>query len=389
MDRLPIAARADWKSQAQGLGFQFHTIDGETYWDESAYYAFSLRQIEDDLEQPSQDLHDMAMALVGEVVESEELLGKLHIPSLYWDWIAASWREGAPHLYGRLDLAYDGRGPAKLYELNYDTPTSLYESAYFQWLWLEQQVAAKVLPAGADQYNSIQEALCETFATLAMQQRIGKRVHFAAVRDSVEDQATVLYLRDCANQVGVDTAMVAVEDIGLSAEGWFTDHDDNVIQTLFKLYPLEFMMEEEFGPSLVSGRMQLLEPPWKAILSNKGVLPLLWERHRGHPNLLEAHFESNPRSELAPGFVRKPLFSREGANVEVATTTGQRFGTPGPYGDGPAIVQAYHPLPSFAGHYPLVGSWIVADRASGIGMREDATLITQDTSRFVPHAIID
>ena len=290
-------------------------------------------------------------------------------------------------MYGRLDLAR-GHGPAKLYELNYDTPTSLYESAYFQWLWLEQQITAKALPANADQYNSIQEALCETFATLALQQRIGKRVHFAAVRDSVEDQATVLYLRDCASQVGVDTAMVAVEDIGLSAEGWFTDGEDNVIQTLFKLYPLEFMMEEAFGPSLIANRMQLLEPAWKAILSNKGVLPLLWERHRGHPNLLEAHFEPSQYADLGAGFVRKPLFSREGANVDVVTAEGVRFGTPGPYGDGPAIVQAYHPLPCFEGNYPLVGSWIVADRASGIGMREDATLITQDTSRFVPHAII-
>ncbi|WP_210694125.1 glutathionylspermidine synthase family protein, partial [Pseudomonas protegens] len=27
-------------------------------------------------------------------------------------------------------------------------------------------------------------------------------------------------------------------------------------------------------------------PPWKAILSNKGALALLWERHAGHPNLL-------------------------------------------------------------------------------------------------------
>lgn len=370
------------------MGFQFHTIDGEPYWDESAYYAFTLRQIEDDLEQPSQDLHDMAMALVDEVVGSEELLTALHIPPHYWDWIAASWRSGEPHLYGRLDLAYDGKGPAKLYELNYDTPTSLYESAYFQWLWLEQQIEAKALPAHADQYNSVQEALCETFATLALQQRIGKRVHFAAVRESIEDQATVLYLRDCANQVGIDTALVAVEDIGLSAEGWFTDRDDQVIQTLFKLYPLEFMMEEEFGPSLVANKMQLLEPPWKAVLSNKGILPLLWERHRGHPNLLEAYFESSQGAELAAGFVRKPLFSREGANVDVATLTGERFGTSGPYGNGPAIVQAYHPLSSFDGNYPLVGSWIVADRASGVGMREDTTLITQDTSRFVPHAIV-
>jgi len=389
LQRIPITPRPDWKEQAEKLGFRFHTIDLAAYWDESAYYAFTLRQIEDDLEQPSQQLHDMAMALVGEVVDSEELLTRLHIPPMYWDWIAASWRTGEPHLYGRLDLAYDGKGPAKLYELNYDTPTSLYESAYFQWLWLEQQIAAKALPAAADQYNSIQEALCETFAALAVQKRIGQRVHFAAVRDSVEDQATVLYLRDCANQAGVTTALVAVEDIGLSADGWFTDHDDNVIQTLFKLYPLEFMMEEEFGPSLIANRMQLLEPAWKSVLSNKGILPLLWERHRGHPNLLEAHFERGPGAELARGFVRKPLFSREGANVDVVTDAGEHFGTPGPYGGGPAIVQAYHPLPSFDGNYPLVGSWIVADRASGVGMREDTTLITQDTSRFMPHAIID
>jgi len=388
MQRIAIAPRADWKQQAERLGFQFHTIEGETYWDESAYYAFTMRQIEDELEQPSQAIHDMAMALVEEVVGSEELLSKLHIPPLYWEWIAASWRGGDAHLYGRIDLAYDGNGPAKLYELNYDTPTSLYESAYFQWLWLEQQVAAGALPAGADQYNSIQETLCETFATLARDKRIGERVHFAAVRDSVEDQATVLYLRDCAHQVGVDTALVAVEDIGLSAEGWFTDASDNVIQTLFKLYPLEFMMEEAFGPSLVADRMQLLEPPWKAILSNKGVLPLLWERHRNHPNLLEAHFDKTPGQPPARGFVRKPLFSREGANVEVMTNAGERIATTGPYGDGPAIMQAYHPLPCFDGNYPLVGSWIVADRATGLGMREDATLITQDTSRFVPHVIL-
>ena len=74
---------------------------------------------------------------------------------------------------------------------------------------------------------------------------------------------------------------MAIEDIGLSADGWFTDRDDNVIRTLFKLYPLEFMMVEEFGPKLHANTMQLIEPAWKAVLSNKGVLPLLWERHRG------------------------------------------------------------------------------------------------------------
>ncbi|WP_040153376.1 glutathionylspermidine synthase family protein, partial [Xanthomonas citri] len=162
MQRILIPERADWRTQAESLGFHFHTIDGEPYWDESAYYAFSLRQIEDDIEAPTQELHDMAMQLVDEVVGSEALMTRLAIPPFYWEWIANSWKARDPHLYGRMDLAYSGDGPAKLYELNYDTPTSLYESAYFQWLWLEQQIASGALPKGTDQYNLIQDLLCET-----------------------------------------------------------------------------------------------------------------------------------------------------------------------------------------------------------------------------------
>lgn len=387
MRRIAIAERPDWREQAASLGFHFHTIDGERYWDERAYYAFTLRQIEDDLEEPTRELHEMAMTLVDEVLRSEQLMQRLAIPEAYWDWIVGSWRQSQPHLYGRMDLAYDGHGPAKLYELNYDTPTSLYEAAYFQWLWLEQQIAAGLLPAEADQYNRIQELVCESLAGLARAQAIGKRLHFSAVKESAEDRATVSYLRDCAHQVGIDTAYVDIEDIGISAEGWFTDQDDQVIQTLFKLYPLEFMMEERFGPMLPSHKMQLVEPPWKAILSNKGILPLLWERHPGHPNLLPSRY-AEAGVETPAGWVRKPLFSREGANIDIVTAEGQTIHSPGPYASPLAILQAYHPLPGFDGNYPLVGSWVIADQPAGIGLREDATLITQDTSRFVPHAII-
>jgi len=388
MRRIAIAERADWRAQAEALGFHFHTIDGEPYWDESAYYAFSLRQIEDDIEAPTQDLHDMAMQLVDEVVRSEALLKRLAIPAFYWDWIADSWSRHDPHLYGRMDLAYDGNGPAKLYELNYDTPTSLYEAAYFQWLWLEQGAAAGALPPAADQYNRIQDLLCEALGTLAQQGAITPPMHFSAVRESIEDQATVRYLRDCAHQVGIATAEVAIEDIGRSAEGWFTDADDQVIRTLFKLYPLEFMMEERFGPALRERRMQLIEPAWKAVLSNKGILPLLWERHAGHPNLLPAFF-AEPGHALAPGWVRKPLLSREGANIELLSSRGEAASSPGPYADGAAILQAHHPLPVFEQRHALVGSWVVADQPAGLGMRDDDGPITRDTSRFVPHAIID
>src|SRR5436190_16363392 len=123
MRRLAIAERADWRETANRLGFRFHTIDGKPYWDEHAYYAFTLAQIENDLEEPTAELHAMAFGLVDEIVASQELMEQLAIPEPYRDWIAQSWRQRDPHLYGRMDLAYDGSGPAKLYELNYDTPT--------------------------------------------------------------------------------------------------------------------------------------------------------------------------------------------------------------------------------------------------------------------------
>jgi glutathionylspermidine synthase len=384
MRRVAITERGDWRAQAAECGFNFHTIDGAPYWDETAYYAFTLRQIEDDLEDPSAELHAMALDLVDEVVRDEAKLQQLAIPQPYWQWIADSWQQRQPHLYGRLDFAYDGSGPAKLYELNYDTPTSLFEASFFQWQWLEDQRAAQRLPAHADQFNALHEALVSRFGDIAP--ALPPPLMFAAVRGSNEDQGTVAYLRDCAAQAQLRGEFIAMEDLGLSEDGRFTNLDDVVIGTLFKLYPLEDLFGEDFGKALPGSGLQLLEPAWKAVLSNKGILPLLWERYRGHPNLLPAHFDDG--SPLQPGWVRKPLHSREGANVALHLADGSWQESEGPY-TGPCIVQAAHPLTAFDGHYPLVGSWVIGDSACGIGIREDDSRITRDSARFVPHAIID
>jgi glutathionylspermidine synthase len=386
MKRIAIAPRPDWQATAAQYGFCFHSIGGEPYWDESAYYAFTLDQIERDIEAPTGQLHEMAMALVGEILVSEDLLTQLAIPPQYWEWMAQSWRQRQPHLYGRMDLVYDGAGPAKLYELNYDTPTSIYEAAFFQWIWLEEQQQRGVLTHQADQYNQLQELLILAFATIG--KSLPRPFYFAAMRNSLEDQGTIEYLRDCAVQAGLPGQTIAIEDIGLSRQGSFTDLENQVIGSLFKLYPLEHLFADAYGAYLPNSGLQLIEPPWKAVLSNKGIMPLLWERHRGHPNLLPAYFDDAPREPLPAGWVRKPLFSREGANIEIALPDGGYISSPGRYAQGPAIRQAFHPLPRFEGGYPLIGSWVVGDTPAGIGIREDATLITRDTSRFMPHVIV-
>ena len=113
-------------------------------------------------------------------------------------------------LYGRFDLRYDGKGPAKLLEFNADTPTAAFETGVFQWKWLEDAIARKVLPENADQFNSLHERLIEGWKVIGK----GRLVHFAGVRETAEDAGTLAYIEDCARQAGLETKQIEMKDIG-------------------------------------------------------------------------------------------------------------------------------------------------------------------------------
>ncbi|KEI69618.1 glutathionylspermidine synthase family protein [Endozoicomonas elysicola] len=388
MLRITSAPRKDWTKLAESLGFRFHTIGGDAYWDESAYYQFTMKQIETDIEDPTAEIHQMCLHLVDRAVNSEQMMERLRIPEYFWDYVRESWLRQDAHLYGRMDFSYDGKSAAKFYEYNADTPTSLYESAFFQWLWLEQMIDEKKLPPDIDQFNIIQEMLIEALILLRKQKMGGELLYFSCSKDSEEDYGTVEYFRDCAVQAGLSTRFIHTEDIGVSSEGQFTDLDDMTIPGMFKLYPWEFMFEEAFGTYLPGSDTLFIEPPWKSILSNKGILPLLWQEFKGHPNLLPCYFEDDvPGEDLGNHYVKKPFFSREGANISVMEKGDRVLSVDGPYVDSGYILQKYSPLPEFAGNHTLVGSWVIADRPAGIGIREDNSVITKDSSRFVPHII--
>jgi len=83
MQRVPVAEREDWKATATEHGFQFHTIGGAPYWDERAYYRFTLKEIEDDLEDPSAEIEQMCFAVVERVAADEAIMARLGIPALF------------------------------------------------------------------------------------------------------------------------------------------------------------------------------------------------------------------------------------------------------------------------------------------------------------------
>lgn len=378
MERNNIKSpRKNWKSEMEAVGFTYHTIDGEKYWTEDSYYKFSKDQIEH-IYEVSKELSNMCFEAVQYVIDNN-LFDKLKLSPESAELIRRSWEKDDPTLYGRFDLGWDGVGDIKLFEYNADTPTSLMEASVAQHYW-----RLAYFPK-ADQYNGIHEALTDQFLYIKGRLPIASTLYFSCIGESEEDVRTVYYLHDVAKEAGLKVKYINISDIGHNGYA-FVDLDEQPIEHMFKLYPWEWMEHEDFAEFAFRDMKTWIEPIWKMVLSNKGILPILWEMYPNHPNLLEAYFDDGSKLRLKE-FVRKPIFSREGANIEMHTSTG-KLSSDGDYGEEGHIIQKLHMLPNFEGRYPVIGSWIVGDTACGIGIREDDTPITKNTSRFIPHIFI-
>lgn len=370
MQRHRCQPRAGWKAKVEEIGLTYHTHNDGPYWDESACYEFTAGEVTA-LEQAARTLHYLCIDAAEQVI-TRGWWDRLAVPAAAIPAILRSWERDDFSLYGRFDLAFDGRTAPKLLEYNADTPTALVEAAVAQWYWLQEARPA------ADQFNSIHERLIAAWRRWS-----GTTIHFSSVRDNPEDEQTVLYLRDTCTQAGVANRAIYVEDLGWdSAQRKFVDLDQVPITHCFKLYPWEWLWHEEFGPHLAHDAVQLIEPTWKMLLSNKGLLPILWELYPDHPNLLPAYETAAP---LAAGHVRKPKLSREGANVTWIEGGVAVEETGGDYGSDGWVFQAAADLPDFDGNHPVCGVWIVDHEPAGLGLREDTRRITGNLSRFVPH----
>jgi glutathionylspermidine synthase len=375
MERRTVRPREGWQAKVEALGLVWHTTaDGKPYWDEGTYYAFSRAEI-GEIETATAELYDLFLK-AGQAILDCGLLGRFGIPDYCHKAIRDMWNEEPPALnYGRFDLGYDGKGPPKLFEFNCDTPTSLLEAAVVQWDWKEE-----VFP-GLDQYNSLHDKLAAKWKDIAPS--FLDCVHFAHIADDAgEDTVTVAYMRDLAEQAGLETVPILMQDIGWDGSA-FADLEGRPMSAIYHLYPWEWLVNEEFGRNAVASLEDTawIEPIWKMMWSNKAVLPLLWEMFPDHPNLLPAAHEP-----LAGDYVRKPLLAREGANIEVRRGGATEASTGGDYGEEGFIYQALYALPGEGENRPVVGAWIVDGEPAGMGLREDG-LITGNTARFVPHVI--
>lgn len=341
MIRQSLTPRRDWQSRVEALGLIWHEGADRPYWDESACYRFTGVQI-DTIAQATGELYRLFLAAGEAVVSDPALLARFAIPPAFHDPIREAWEAEPPALnFGRFDLGYDGTGEPRLFEFNCDTPTSLLEAAVVQWAWKEE-----CFPA-LDQFNGLHDALVARWGEIAP--HLPSTLHVAHVEDAAgEDAVTAAYIRDTAEAAGITTVPILMDRIGWDHDACcFVDEADIRIEAMFKLYPWEWLVREEFATPLLHnlerGDLTWIEPIWKMIWSNKAILPVLWDLFPGHPNLLPTSF-TIPSGDA----VAKPLLSREGSNVSIRRAGAIVAETAGEYGEEGYIYQSLYRLPETA-----------------------------------------
>lgn len=393
MLRKNFKKRLGYHERLNEIGFQYHNVlssDNEEYWIEGAAYEFTLEQIEE-IELVSERLHEICMETAGNIIESGDYPDGFELNDQSKSLIDNSWKNDDWHVYGRFDLLVEPSGAIKMYEYNADTPTALLEASVAQWHWLEE---VEDVPH-RDQFNSIHEKLVARWNQVKPQVDNPMLYVLASKEGLYEDWGNVEYLADTAMQGGWQIHIEEIENIGYDSQTRnFIDAAGVPIENVFKLYPWEWMMEEDFGSHVVSSPTKWFEPPWKMLLSNKAILPVLWKKYPDHPNLLPAFFENEkPAGSFQHMFIKKPILGREGANIQLAGTFADTLldgSHQAPEYDSYGYVyQQYAPLPEIQGKHPVIGSWIIGDEPAGIGIREDNTIISGNGSHFVPHYFVN
>lgn len=402
--------RPDFQKHLEDIGMNYWNLpsgpDQKPYWQEGVVYAFSETQI-DKIQEATQELHDMSVEMVSSMIKSGDYPEYFALDQQSIPLIEQSWERNDPSLYGRFDVVFDGKDEIKMLEYNGDTPVSILECSVAQWNYIEQLKQLpeqyKYITGSTDlpkelniQYNQIDETLQSFWS-----ERFEKNslIHFAASGDfRNEDWGNLTYVMDSAVRAGMDVKELTMQDIGFTDTNLFIDLEDYEIKNIFKLYPWEWMTSEEFGSKIIETSTKWMEPAWKMLLSNKAMLVKLWEMFPNHPYLLEAYSEQYFDANTKNGkWCKKAIHGREGANihqVEVANDAvlkadlaqGSHFVEE--YVHWGYMYQKWHNLPVHDGYRPILGSWIIGDKACGMSVREDQNLVTGNDAFFASHLFV-
>lgn len=375
--------RADWRPGLRKYPYGVRAMGAGARWREDVRYEFAAPQI-DLIESVADELNVMLREATRAVVEQRlfQPLGiradAARLVEASWNdhWAAGRIEERAGGLVGRLTLAYDGRDSLKLLACNADSPDGLFAASVIQWNWLE------AMAADADQFNGLHEALVERWEELT---RAGgrDRLHLTCLTPDPEREAELVYLAATAEEAGIAASLLPIQSIGWDAQR-FRGLEGEPIGWLAKRYPWEAMVEDAFGRHLRTGGMAVVEPLWRWVPSNHGVLALLWHLYPQHPNLCRAGVDASDLDGV-DAVTARTHFGLDDAATRM-TEHGAVVHDTGP-SEHPGGYVWFETPPTFRDGdvHAVIDAWIVGDKCLGMTVREAESPWVGPDAAIVPH----
>jgi glutathionylspermidine synthase len=317
---IPEANRKARVRELFKLGFTWADLGDEPYWIDQ---LITLREDTfHELFEASQNLWHIFDKAARFVIGRRDLYALLSIPEVLWDaldWLAPNQR-GQISRYARFDFCLAMDGSIKLLELNADTPTG-YVEAYIATPWMCERY--KVWTPNAQMADLVKESWAIEQPAYAACLAYGKHL---------EDTGTIEML---VRHSGLSIPCMDCLDLWVE-EGILRDAQDRPVQSLFALYPKEWMAIDDGGEALAyaieMGHVQLYNPIHAIILQSKGLQAVIWGLHELNASLFTQEEQKCIETYMLPtynkavfhgNYVSKSMFGREGGSVRMYDKQGE------------------------------------------------------------------
>jgi glutathionylspermidine synthase len=375
------------------VGMTWHTDpDGQPYIADEIVHVTEGEV--DTYYEAANTLYDMFVEAAQHVIDNDLFL-ELDIPFNLTGQIRRSWDNDHRHLYGRFDFAGGVDGlPIKLIEFNADTPTSLFETAIVQWALLKANHMDE-----AAQFNVVYTSIHDNFRRLVTgeedPENFGQyynyqNILFSSIRDQPEDERTVRFLQQIANDAGFQTDFCYMDEVGFLEEEGIFNPQQTRFDYWFKLYPWEDIALQTDGINGILDDITrntdtvILNPAYTLLFQSKGIMKVLYDLFPDSPYLLE----TRPQILQGKKQVAKKMFGREGANTIIYDAAGKILReVPGEYDRYRTVYQAFAEYPKDSQGRSYQAGVFFAWEACGLGFRRGGEIL-DNLSKFVTHRIV-
>ena len=357
-----------------------------------AYYVFSNHYAEK-IFRATLELHYIAIQATERVIGSDELLSTFKIPPQLWEMIRTSWNRSRKSISGRFDFGIDGK-KVKMLEYNADSAGMIVETGIIQQRWAKFIEGDVGVGAG----SRLKQGFIDGFFNVCG----GEKVHLLVDGSEYDEILMAVYIKEILAEAGIESKeVISCKDLRWSDDRQsILDTDGVPLKYVWKTWNWftifsDYLKGEQndLGVSLSEVCMhpgiQVFEPMWKVVTTNKALLAVMWEMFPNHPNLLETHWEASEGFE-GRGYVSKPIQGRLGQNITIFGNDDKILEEiSGDFAGNENVYQELFDMTQVNGLYPLMCSWVANERPAGFIIRESQKLITEYTSPIICCRIVN